>query len=150
MAVMLCALPALGQDSVTDATDVAKLQAAAQGGDPDAQYNLGTLYQQGDVVPQNDVKAVYWFRKSADQGDPDGEYALGFAYRGGFGVPMDRELSYMWFDIAARAGNEDAANMRSAVAELMTYAQINEARGLAKSWKPGTNDALLRTSDEAQ
>ena len=32
------------------------------------QYNLGVMYANGTGVPQDDIKAVFWFRMAAKQG----------------------------------------------------------------------------------
>jgi len=123
-------------DDTPDADYIKDLRSRAESGDSDAQYELGTLYQEGDGLRQSDSEAVKWFRKSASQGDSNGQTSLGFAYRGGFGVPHDLILAYMWFDLAARQGNEGALSLRSSTAELMTYDQILEARKLSWRWKP--------------
>lgn len=41
---------------------------AAEGGMPEAQFNLGILYLNGQGVPRNPDKAVEWIKKSARQG----------------------------------------------------------------------------------
>ena len=33
------------------------------------QKNLGTMYYNGQGVPQDYAQAAYWYRKAADQGD---------------------------------------------------------------------------------
>ncbi|MEP6880280.1 MAG: caspase family protein, partial [Nitrosospira sp.] len=40
----------------------------AEQGNADAQYNLGVIYRNGKGVPQDDAKAVEWYRKAAAQG----------------------------------------------------------------------------------
>ena len=131
-------IPAFAQDAdtTTDEVDVPKLRESAEAGSADAQYKLGSLYQQGEGgVKQDDKLAAEWFARSAEQGNADAQFALGFAYRGGFGVPRDEIQSYVWFDLSAKHGNEQADSMRSAVAELMSYDQIIEARKRSSSWK---------------
>lgn len=41
---------------------------AAEGGMPEAQFNLGILYLNGQGVPRNPDKGVEWLKKSARQG----------------------------------------------------------------------------------
>ena len=57
--------------------------------DADAQYQLGFMYATGDGVPQDDAKAVRWYRLAADQGRSDAQYNLGYMYSNGEGVPQD-------------------------------------------------------------
>ncbi len=56
--------------AVTTVTEdkIAKLQREAQAGDPDAQYNLAYLFENGLGVPKNEAKALELYRQAADQG----------------------------------------------------------------------------------
>ncbi|MEE7627255.1 SEL1-like repeat protein [Methylobacter sp. Wu8] len=47
---------------------IAQLQREAQAGDPDAQYNLAYLYENGLGVPKNEVKALDLYQQAADHG----------------------------------------------------------------------------------
>ena len=47
---------------------VEQLQREAQAGDPDAQYNLAYLYENGRGVPKNEAKALELYQQAADQG----------------------------------------------------------------------------------
>jgi TPR repeat protein len=42
---------------------------AADQGDPDAQYNLGLMYEKGRGVSQDDAEALEWYRRAEDQGN---------------------------------------------------------------------------------
>ena len=57
--------------------ELSRLQASADAGDAKAQTALGTAYQEGNGVFQNDALAAKWFRKAADQGDANTENKLG-------------------------------------------------------------------------
>lgn len=56
--------------TVTTVTEdkIAKLQKEAQAGDPDAQYNLAYMYENGLGVPKNEAKALELYQQAADQG----------------------------------------------------------------------------------
>ena len=45
---------------------------SAEQNDSRGQYALGTMYEDGLVVPKDYEKAVEWYRKSAEQGNTDG------------------------------------------------------------------------------
>jgi TPR repeat protein len=47
-----------------------QLQREAQEGDPDAQYELAYLYENGLGVPKNETKALELYQQAADQGHP--------------------------------------------------------------------------------
>ena len=55
----------------TQALDRYLLRAAAGLGDADAQFDLGTMYDRGEGVDEDDQQAVLWYRKAAEQGDAD-------------------------------------------------------------------------------
>lgn len=56
--------------TVVTADKVAQLQREAQAGDPDAQYNLAYMYENGVGVPKNEAKALELYQQAADQGHP--------------------------------------------------------------------------------
>ncbi len=119
-----------------DNTSIEKLQAAANQGDAEAQLKLGSAYETGDGVNQDDVQAMKWIKKSADQGNTEAQFHLGIAYRSGFGVPMDKTLAYMWFELAAKQGSNKAIETRKDLANSMTDDEIEKARDMANDWKP--------------
>lgn len=45
-----------------------QVEMRAKKGDPEAQYNLGVMYENGNGVKQNYEEAIKWYRKAADQG----------------------------------------------------------------------------------
>ncbi len=85
-----------------------KLKKGADQGDADAEFNLGVHYDNGQGVPQNYAKAVYWFQKAADQGDVGAENNLGFSYRKGQGVPQNYAKAVYWVQKAADQGDAPA------------------------------------------
>jgi len=60
---------------VTPIKIAAWMQSANQG-DAKAQFNLGVVYHDGNVVTKDDKEAIKWWRKSADQGNADAQKAL--------------------------------------------------------------------------
>ena len=73
----------------------------AERGNADAQYNLGVMYAKGDGVPQDNQKAVKWFRLSVDQGNADAQFNLGVMYDKGQGVSQDLKEAVRWYRLAA-------------------------------------------------
>jgi TPR repeat protein len=49
---------------------VTQLQREAQEGDPDAQYELAYLYENGLGVPKSETRALELYQQAADQGHP--------------------------------------------------------------------------------
>jgi TPR repeat protein len=49
---------------------IAQLQREAREGDPDAQYELAYLYENGLGVPKDETRALELYQQAADQGHP--------------------------------------------------------------------------------
>ena len=47
---------------------VSSLTSSAKNGDPEAQYNLGLLYEEGRGVEKDFGKALIWYHQAAKQG----------------------------------------------------------------------------------
>ena len=99
------------------------MHAAAEAGDPAAQYNLGCDYYFGAGVPQNKSQAVYWFRKSAEQGFAKAQCMLGMCYKQGEGVPYDLDKAEYWTRMAAEQGDFNAQG------QLIEIRNIRRSRG---------------------
>ena len=117
-------------------TDIEKLIQQASQGDAESQCNLGVMYANGEGVPQDDIRAMKWFRLAADQGDADAQFNLGVMYANGEGVPQDFVQAHTWFNLAAAQGHTNGATNRDLVAKEMTPQQIGQAEELARNWKP--------------
>ena len=55
----------------------------AEAGNITAQFGLGYLYHEGNGVPLDQQKALYWWTKSAEQGDESSKIALNLLYDNG-------------------------------------------------------------------
>ena len=58
------------------ATALRELKPLAEQGDAYAQNNLGSMYESGHGVPQDNKTAVKWYRLAAEQGDADAQKEL--------------------------------------------------------------------------
>lgn len=69
-----------------DIQNLDTVSTLANGGDSDAQYNLGNMYEKGKQgLRANLVTAVHWYQQSANQGNLRGQHALGRMYEKGLG-----------------------------------------------------------------
>lgn len=114
-----------------------KCQKLAESGNAEAQEILGTMYLNGEGVPEDVEQAVGWFRKSADQGNVSSQYNLGLLYLMGMGVPQDYVQAHLMFNLSAASGDAKAAESREEVAKVMTASQIEEAERLVREWAAG-------------
>ena len=60
-AVIACLLPLTAKAETFEET-----RAKAEQGDAEAQFNLGSCYDNGEGVEMNKTEAVKWFRKAAE------------------------------------------------------------------------------------
>ncbi len=107
----------------------------AEKGHAGPQVIFGTMYEDGEGVPQDYAEAVKWYRKAAEQGDAVAQFYLGVMYATGQGVAQDDVQAHLWHNLAAAQGKETARKARDAVAERMTPAQIVEALRLVREWR---------------
>ena len=76
----------------------------ADGGDPAAQWWLGTAYARGWGAEQDAARAAQWFGQSARQGYARAQYQLGLCFQDGAGVDADPRKALDCFRKAADQG----------------------------------------------
>ena len=111
-----------------------KLMPLALQGHPAAQYNLGVMHEWGNGVPQNNVKALKWYRLSAEQSHKDAQNNLGAMLSKGEGVEQDFVKALKWFVVAAGNGSEGGRKNIDIVEKRMSSEQITQAKKLALEW----------------
>jgi len=72
---------------------IKELKQKALQGDKNAQYDLGVMYQNGDFVTQDHVKAVEWLEHSANKGHLDAMNAFSRMYLEGTDIYQDCPLA---------------------------------------------------------
>jgi uncharacterized protein len=122
------------------ATAFREFRLLAEQGDAQGQLLLGLMYDKGKGVPENDVKAVEWYRKAAEQGQVMAQYNLGNMYGKGEGVPVNNVRAYMWWSLAKAQGDKGAAENLDIVKNRMTPADISKAQALASEMWEKIND----------
>lgn len=83
------------------ATAAVLFKQLADGGDPQAEHNLGFLYHVGRGVARNDAQAMIWHRKAADQGYAPSQFDVGQMFEDGEGVRADANQAIAWYTKAA-------------------------------------------------
>lgn len=83
-------------------------KAAAEAGEPVAQYLHGLCAIYGIESEEGDAKAAEWFRKAAEQGNANAQANLGRLYERGIGVKKDRDAALAWYRKAAAQGLSEA------------------------------------------
>ncbi len=82
----------------------ADIHKLAQDGDAESQYRLATRYESGHGEPQDNAKALYWFKKAADNGHVMAMKSLAHIYAKGLdGVVADPRIAEYWANRAQSA-----------------------------------------------
>jgi hypothetical protein len=98
----------LDSSQVTAESNLSTNMKAAEQGDAEALYYLGSLYVSGDGVLHDDKQAFEWIRKAANQGLAGAQALLGLMYVKGKGVPQDDKQAGEWYKKAVEQGNVGA------------------------------------------
>lgn len=98
IALLLITTPLFAADS---------LQAAAENGDREAQYQLAIKILQNHEQP-NFPAAVKWLTAAAENGHAEAQYSLALRYLLGQGVEKNPKVAADWLQLAAEQGHADA------------------------------------------
>lgn len=83
-----------------------RLEERALAEDPEAQYQLGDKYYNGEGLPQSYELAFYWYLRSAAHSHHWGQFNVAKCYEHGQGVVQSREQAKEWYSKSAAQGNE--------------------------------------------
>ena len=100
------------------------LRQTALNGDPQAQFELGQMYEFGRGVPQDYQQALTHYQAAAESGLAQAEYSIGLLYEHGRGVTADATIAADWYELAAEKGDTWAMNN---LAMLYSYGKGVEA-----------------------
>lgn len=123
------------------ASEFERIRQQATRGDPDAQYQLGSLYFVGK--PQKDLKqAEYWWKQAAEKGHSQSAFSLAFLYTGRADPAFaNQPAMHKYLGQASAAGNAMAQHVLGSM-----YAQ--GAEGLKRD--PYQARALFQSACDKQ
>ena len=104
----------------------------ANEGIPEAQNNVGHLYEEGFGVAQDYPKAMSWYRQAADQGLAEAQHNIGMLYYEGYGVKKNYREAVKWFKLATAQKLPDAQYMLALAYHQGQGVEINYK--FAKVW----------------
>jgi uncharacterized protein len=87
---------------------LAKVLAQAEGGDAQAQFNVGVAMSTGTEAAPDHLQAFAWHLRAAKQGHADAQFALGVMFEDGRGVAHDDAMALIWIGRAAQGGCAEA------------------------------------------
>ncbi len=116
-----------------------KLQPLADSNNPEAQYHLGMMYNNGLGTDADYEKAMTLFRESAALGDPLGAYKLGCYYDGQYqtSLAVDREKAFQFKLYAATKGYALAQNDVA-----IYYAEDGDWKNAFRWWKAAADQGF--------
>lgn len=85
-----------------------KVISKAEQGDVQAQYELASMYENGNRVKKNIDLALKWYRKAAENGHAGAQIDLGWFYQNGQYVEKDVEQAIAFYMKAANQRNSQA------------------------------------------
>ncbi len=94
----------------------------AEGGDAEAQFYVGQIFEKGLGVPPDYPSAAQWYRRAAEQGYASAQINLGSLYETGRGVERDAQEALRWYRRAAGLA-EDLVVLQGSEYEELTRAQ---------------------------
>lgn len=92
--------------------DPKSLEASASSGDKEAMTALAALYEHGQGVRKDLVKAVALYCSAARRGSAKAHYSIGWMLMNGRGMQRNDAEALYWLDKAAEGGHPQAAHLR--------------------------------------
>ena len=114
--------------------EMIKCRKAAEQGDADAQYRLGTCYAIGDGVETNEAEALKWYHKAAEQGHEGAKGRLVDWYK------LEEDRAVKWYRKAEVGWYRKAAEQGCVIAQFrlgMCYATgtgVEQNQEKAEEW----------------
>jgi len=118
-----------------------QLQHVAAQGDPEACFELGFRYLEGDELPKNASQAIALFEKAAQGGFANASFRLGKIYFDGIVVPVDYARAIGYYTTAARAGVFEA--------QYNLGVMLVSAKGVKRNYVEGLAWLILATKSGA-
>ena len=92
-----CLVPDHGSGQAPALNYSKEMEAKAQAGDTEAQFQIGNCYFFGLGVPKKQIDGVAWYRKAAEQGHAEAQFNLGGCLYQGYGVEPNLLEAFRWW-----------------------------------------------------
>ena len=77
----------------------------AKRGDADAQYYVGTAYEEGHGTQKDLKQAFHWYSKAAQQNQSEAQFKLGYFYEHGLSVKRNMNEAMRWYKLATQTSH---------------------------------------------
>ena len=108
--------------------NLATLEAKAEKGDLEAQYEMGWRHAIGMDVELDDDAAVEWLQRAAAAGHSLAQNNMGARYYSGDGVDQDLKQAYRCFFWAANQGDRKAGKNLDSITRQLTEEDLEALR----------------------
>jgi TPR repeat protein len=149
-------LPAHGAraDAAFDQDMASHYLRAAQGGDDEAQFYIGSLYSAGVGVPHSDQEAFRWFGRAANQGHSHAMLIVAGLYATARGVSKNNIEAYKWAYIVNGGSRveqyrDDSRQLMNLLETRMSPQDISLAKAAAGSWRATVTSRPVPTTSPA-
>jgi TPR repeat protein len=92
------------------ATAMKLIRPLAEKGNVSAEYNLGTMYYNGEGTKRDYAEAMKWYRMAAQHGDVESARRVGFMNANAQGIERNDAEALKWYRMAADKGDPDSQN----------------------------------------
>lgn len=108
------------------------LAFAADHGQAQASFTIGTMYRDGNGVQKSSVDAFKYFKKSADEGYLPAQLVVGDLYLKGSGVEKSQKQALKYYLLGSNSGDANAMAAASAMYRMGMGTEIKPS--LARKW----------------
>jgi TPR repeat protein len=123
----------LAYKSADYTTALKEFIAAGEAGSAQAQYMVGTMYDNGQGTAANDAEALKWYERAARLGFVRAQYDLALMLLNGEGMEKPDYLqAYAWFSVAADKGDAEAIDKRDLLETRMNEPTLKLAKSKAE------------------
>lgn len=104
-------LDCLEYNDPKQALDFVPTKRLAEAGFDDYQNEFGSMFEEGEVLPQDFKEALKWYKRSAEQGNLDATHNMARIYHRGIGVRKNHKKAFELFRSAANNGYSFSQNV---------------------------------------
>lgn len=126
--------------------------SSADAGFAGSQNNLGDAFEEGKIVPKDDLAAVYWYTRSAERGEPTAYLSLSsilFRLNADQSTLIDAlKFALLAADLLPEGFNKQSAmKIANKLSDILPVSAREKAKKLADDWSPLYQEENLLTDD---
>lgn len=106
------------------------VKVAAEGGNPEAQGQLGLKYALGEGVKTDYRKAYYWVKKGVDANDPISYGIMGTLYEKGWGTKVNHQKALSYYAKSCDLGEDISCEAYNKLYSLLHRPTLEEQHGI--------------------